>query len=60
MHIPFLIVPHMMTMYVVHEQLFLRVSYNNNSYHAPVNIATGGSIGHVRTTQIYIETFPRG
>ena len=49
-----------MTMYVTHEQLFLRVAYNNNSYHAPVNIATGGSIGHVSSTQIYIGTIPHG
>ena len=47
-----------MTMYVAHEQLFLRVSYNNNSYHAPVNVATGGSVGHVRTTQIHRNASP--
>ena len=52
-----------MTMYVAHEELLLRVSHNNNSYHAPVNIATintGGSIVHIRITQIYIGTFPHG
>ena len=49
-----------MTMYVAHEQLFLRVSYNINSYYAPVNIATGGFIVHIRTTQIYLGTFPHG